>query len=197
MPLRFGGGLEATSVVSDKSPNRFETDPQQAADAGLKALGLAFMVAKLFPGSLPEKIAMFNRLPAGKAIAIYFAAVEIALPFTDNVISAGGSALQQLMTKVGDGQGSRITALAGPGAAAEASGVLHGMMQSLEAVTSKVVTFVGPMAERAKANLPGALNATDKVAGMVATGADILPVWALLGSRLVAEASAYRAIRGV
>ncbi|MDP2341396.1 MAG: hypothetical protein Q8O67_10580 [Deltaproteobacteria bacterium] len=176
--------------------SRFESDPQQATDAALKALGISYVVSKLFTGTIPEKLAQFNRLPAGKHIMCYYGVAELALPFTDNVISGAGTVMQKLMDHAGKDSTTRIATLVGSAASSEAQGVFQALIGQFNSVASNVVQHVGPFADKVKSFLPGAMATTDKVAGMVATGVDMMPVWGLLGSRLAAEACAYRTIRG-
>ena len=177
------------------NPNRFESDPQQATDAALKGLGLAYAIAKLFPGTVAEKVAMFNRVPAGKHILTYYAVMELAVPFTDNALTGSGHLMQDLMTKYGKDGSSKMLALAGAAGAEQATGVLTQITAQLNELTGKVAEFVGPVTDKVKQHMPGALGGADKVAGMVATGADLMPIWGLLGSRLVAESCAYRFTR--
>ena len=186
--LFFGGG------VAHK--NGFESDPQQAADAALKALCLSYVVSKLFTGTIPEKLAQFNRLPAGKHIMCYYAVAELALPFTDNVVSGAGTVMQKLMDRAGKDSATRIAGLVGSQASSEAQGVFQALIGQFNTLAGTVVHHVQPFADKVKTFLPGAMAATDKVTGLVATGVDMMPVWGLLGSRLAAEACAYRTIRG-
>ncbi len=181
---------------SETHPNRFESDPQQAADAALKALGISYVISKLFAGSIPEKLAQFNRLPAGKHIMCYYGVAELALPFTDNVISGAGTVMEKLMDHVGKDSSARIAALAGAAGSAEAQTVFQSLIAQFNSVAANAVQHVGPFADKVKSIMPGAMSTTDKVAGLVATGVDMMPVWGFLGSRLAAEACAYRVIRG-
>ncbi|MDP2340847.1 MAG: hypothetical protein Q8O67_07815 [Deltaproteobacteria bacterium] len=180
---------------SKTNPNRFESDPQQATDAALKGLGLAYAIVKLFPGTVPEKIAQFNRVPAGKHILTYYAVMELAVPFTDNALNGSGNLMQDLMSKFGKDSGAKMAALAGAAGAEEATSVLTQITGQLNELTGKVAQFVGPVTDKVKAYMPGALGAADKVGGIVATGADLMPIWGLLGTRLVAEACALRFAR--
>ncbi len=182
---------------SKDKKNAFESDPQQAADAALKALGMGYMIHNLFPGTVQEKLSLFKELPAGQAMALYYAAIEVAVPFTDNVLTGGGNVLSQLMEKAGKDNTARITSLAGAEGASQAMQIFESLKGSLETIVSKVGQYTGPIAEKAKQHMPGVLDTTDKVAGAVATGADVMPVWRLLGARLAAEACAVRAARGL
>jgi hypothetical protein len=174
----------------------FDNDPQQATDAALKGLGLCFAIAKIFPGTLQEKIAMFNRIPAGKQILAYYAVMEVAVPLTDNVLSGGGDIMQQLMDKFGKDSTSKMTTLAGAAGASEAMAVFQALSEQLNGLTKNVAQFVGPVTDKVKQYAPSALGKADKVAGAVAMAADVMPIWGLLGSHLVAEACAYRSMNG-
>lgn len=181
---------------SSEKKKAFESDPQQAADAALKALGMAYMIHKLFPGTVAEKVEAFRTLPAGQSMALYYAAVEVAIPFTDNILTGSGNVIDDLLAKAGNDTAGRLASLAGADGAQAASTILQQLKGNLDVLIKKVATYAGPIAEKAKASMPGVMDTTDKVAGAVATGADLMPVWRLLGSRLAAEAVAMRASKG-
>ena len=60
----FGGGGGAKKRT-------FESDPQQALDAGVKALAIAYVVYKLIPGGVSEKVSQFKELDAGNLLILY------------------------------------------------------------------------------------------------------------------------------
>jgi hypothetical protein len=184
----FGGGSRMDAL---------ETDPQQGTDAGLKLLGLAYMIHKLFPGSIPEKVQSFQTTPAGQTLAIYYGAVEVALPFSDNLVQGGGDFLQRLMTRYGGDASSKLGAALGAGAVQEAQGMMGALMSPIQGVLNQVAPHAQTIANSAKQYIPGFMNTADKVAGMVATGADALPVYRYLGARLAAETCVLLASRGL
>ena len=184
----FGGGTKADAL---------ETDPQQGTDAGLKLLGLAYMIHKAFPGSLAEKVQLFQTAPAGQALSIYYGSIEVALPFADNLVQGGGDFLQRLMGKYGGDATSKLSAALGAGAAQEAQGMMGTLMGPIQGVVTQVAPYAKTIADSAKQYVPGFMTAADKVAGVVATGADALPVYKYLGARLAAEACVLLASRGL
>ncbi|MCS6898426.1 MAG: hypothetical protein RMJ98_01440 [Myxococcales bacterium] len=174
-----------------------ETDPQQGTDAGLKLLGLAYMIHKAFPGALQDKVQLFQITPAGQALAIYYGAVEIALPFSDNLVQSGGDFLQRLMSRYGNDASSKLGGALGGAAVQEAQGMLSALMGPIQGVLNQVAPHAQTIANTAKQYIPGFMNAADKVAGAVATGADALPVYRYLGTRLAAESCVLLASRGL
>jgi hypothetical protein len=180
----------------ESKQDALETDPQQAIDAGLKLLGLAFMIHKLYPGSVREKVEAFHTTPAGQSLSLYYGAVEIGLPFADNVLSGGGGFVQRLMDRYGGDASAKLGSALGGDAARAAQGTLSELMGPIEGAASKVAPYARSVAEAARSHLPGFMGAADKVAGLVATGADALPVYRYLGARLAAESCVLIASRG-
>ncbi|MBX2799392.1 MAG: hypothetical protein KTR31_17080 [Myxococcales bacterium] len=181
--LFSGGGTEA-----------LETDNQQRNDAVLKALGLAYMVYKAYPGTMAERADAFRTSPTGQAMSVYYGAIEVALPFADNVAMTGSGALSQLLQAEGGAQAQRLNEMAKGqdiGSAAQMLGQLTGQLQR---VADHANNYVKPVAEQITPYVPGAMNAADKAAGVLANAADVMPVYRLLGSRLAAESAARRAV---
>jgi len=189
----YSGLRTALGLFQKEGASAFETDIQQGIDSALKLLGISYVVAKLFPQG--NKIASYHACPAGQALTFYWAAVEVALPFADNVIEGTGGFAQKLVEKYGAGAREKL------GSAAEAT-VAHAApaVQELLGPVDNIVAQVGPhakrIAEQIQTHLPGISNAADKVAGAVATAADALPVYRYLGARLCAESVVLRASRG-
>ncbi len=192
----FSGLKSAFGLFTGKRMDALETDPQQAVDAALKLLGISYMVFKLFPGSIVERVQSFYALPAGQHLTAYYAAVEVALPFADNGMLAGGNFLSSIMQRHGGDALSKFQSIAGQDAVQGSQGVLASMMGYMESAVQRVAPFARQIADTATQYMPGALNVADKVAGVVATGADAMPVYRYLGARLAAEACAQVALRG-
>jgi hypothetical protein len=171
-----------------------ETDTQQAVDAVLKGLAMAFVVQNLFPGSISEKIAAFRNNTAGQAWIFYYAAIEVGLPFTDNALQGGGALLQGLWEKYGPDQTAKIAAVASEEEAAAAVGTLQQLMAPIGQMASMAAQNIGPIASAVTGYLGTAVEVGDKVAGMAATGADLLHVYRFLGARLVGEACLRQAL---
>ena len=189
---------ELSGSVADrpKRPQQKTGDPQQAVDAGLKALGLAYMIQKLFAGSITEKVNAFRELPAGQEIGLYYATAEIALPFADNLVEGGASVVERLVGKhKGDIQ-AKFAQFAGQEQVANAMGMLENLIKPLDEYVNKAKQYAGPVTDKIKHYLPSAMNVADSATGMAAAGVDLMPVWSFLGGRLAAEACLLRARNG-
>jgi hypothetical protein len=172
-----------------------ETDDQQRNDAVLKALGLAYMAYHAFPGSIPEKVAALRRSPAGQALFAYYATIEIALPFADNAAVAGANGLANLYhSDTVRTQVQRLTGLVPAESLESARAMLGELTAPLQEYATTAAQYTKPVAESAQKYLPTALAAADKVAGVVANAADVMPVYRYLGARLAAEGAVFRAL---
>jgi len=178
---------------SKKTRRTFESDPQQAADAALKLLGLSYMAYLLFPGDVKDKVSAFGELPAGREALLYTAVIEVALPFADNLVEGAVGFVPRLMGAAGSAT-SRMAQFAGSGAVEQARSTLDTFTGPIESVLGQVSGQVEPITDRLKGVMPKALSLTDSATGAVATGADALPVWSFLGARLTAEACVKRAL---
>lgn len=191
----YAGVKNLLNLFGSSAPaaRTFESDPQQATDAGLKALGLAYMIYRLFPGSVQEKITAFKDLPAGQEAALYYATAEIALPFADNVVEQGSSVVQKLVNKHGGDIQSKFSQFAGADQVQGAMGMLENLTRPLDEYVNRAKQYANPIADKIKQYLPSAMNLADSATGVVASGVDLLPVWSFLGGRLAAEACILRA----
>lgn len=176
---------------ADKSA-ALETDTQQRNDAVLKAFVLSYLAWKAFPGTIPQRATRFAQSPGGRALLTWYAAVDVALPFADNALLAGGNLFQNLMQKYGAEQLSRFTGLLGGKGADGVQGALASLSGPIESTINQVRPYADKIATTAKEHLPGAMNAGDKLAGVLATAADVMPVYRYLGARLAAEAAVAR-----
>lgn len=167
----------------------FESDKPQALDAGVKALAVAYAAGRLFPGGPADKVRALWSLPAGREALAYFAAAEVALPFTDNLIESGAGALRGLMEQAGGGAAGRLAPILGAGGVAEAQAVVGPLVETQASMLTTIKERLPQLTESLRAAAPRALSAADSVTGVLATAVDALPVWSLLGARLVAEAS--------
>lgn len=178
-----------------------ETDGQQRNDAILKAVGMAYMVYNAFPGSLQERAEAFRDSPTGQAMMIYYASIEVALPFADNAAMAGSGAISQLLTTQGAAQAENLKAA---GRDVEGSvQMLVQMANQIQRVADHARNYVQPVAAQVAQyvpegmNLGGGMDVADKAAGALANAADVMDVYRLLGGHLAAESAAYRAIKGI
>ncbi len=193
----YSGLRSAVALLRGGRSDAFETDPQQAVDATLKLLAISYLIYRLFPGSVADRVKGFYAIPAGQSLAAYYAAVEVALPFADNALAAGGSFLHKMLVKYGGTAGSTLASKVGKDAVEGSQGVLNTILAPMEGMVQRVLPMARQVAETASNYLPTALNVADKVAGVVATGADALPVYRYLGARLTAEACASFGLRGI
>lgn len=183
----FFGKAEARAEALD-------TDVQQRNDAVLKAFALAYLAWKASDGPITQRVATFTQLPAGRALLAWYAAAEIALPFADNAVTGGGNFVGDLFNRFGPAQFAKLSSLAG-------GRDLGGVQEALSALTGPIrgavdsaLPYAGKVADAAGKYVPGALSVGDKVAGLVASGADVMPVYRYLGGRLAAEAGVRRAL---
>ncbi|MDP2315233.1 MAG: hypothetical protein Q8P41_20210 [Pseudomonadota bacterium] len=185
----FFGKKEARKELLD-------TDDQQRNDAVLKAFALAYLAWKSSDGPIPARAAAFARMPAGRALLAWYAAVEIALPFADNAVSGGAHVVDDLFERYGAAQFARLSSLAGGKDLGGVQGALAALMGPIRAAVDAASPHVEKVAKAAGSYAPGALDVGDKLAGFVATGADVMPVYRYLGARLGAEAAVLRSRAG-
>ncbi len=194
----FSGAASAWKMYQAKDTTEridaLETDTQQAVDAVIKAMAIAYVIHKLYDGDISDKIAQFRKSEAGQAMMFYYAAIEVGLPFTDNALSGGAGFLKSLFDKYGPEQQTKLAAVAGEEEAAAAMGVLQQLTGPLASMVEMAGQYLTPIANAVTEYLPKAMSVGDKAAGVAATGADLLPVYRYLGGRLVAEECLKRAL---
>jgi hypothetical protein len=192
------GLMSAFNLIRGKGAEALENDSQQRNDAILKAIGLAYMVFKAYPGSLAERAAAFRDSPSGKSLALYYGAVELALPFADNAASMGAGGFDNLIRSGSAAQARRLAEMAQGRDIGQASEMLTQVTSQLSSVASHAAGYIQPMTQAIGPYLPGGAalgTAADKAAGALASAADVLPVYRLLSARLAAEAAARRALK--
>jgi len=183
--------------IKKQQKRTFEADQQQAIDASVKALGLAYMIHRLFPDyGVTDKIKAFMELKAGREILLFYASAEVALPFTDNLLEGGGELVKKIMTANHDEVEKRFKGFAGGTPLNDAAALLSTLSGQLAAMLEQVKVYADPLTERVKEFIPSVMNAADSISGGAATAIDVMPAWRFLGARLAAEACAYRAERG-
>lgn len=193
----YSGLKSAFSMIFGNRANALETDSQQGVDAGLKLIGLSYIVFQLFPGGLSEKAQLFYTAPAGQAIATFFASVEVALPFADNAMTAGGGMVGDLWNRYGSNSAAKLAALAGGSQVQQAEGMVATLLGPIDTAVKGVAPYAKSMADSIRPHVPGALGFVDAAAGMVGTAADALPIYRYLGARLAAESCVLLASRGL
>lgn len=191
----YSGAKAAFNLFFGDRSQALETDTQQGVDAVLKLLAIGYIIARLYPGTIAERVQMFYTTPAGKHLIVYYALIEVALPFLDNALTTSGNFVGSLMSKYGGEAMSKLSAAVGGQGAAEAQGVIQSMMSWIEGALTSVLPYARTAAEQARQYIPGALSVMDKAASVVAAGADALPVYRYLGARLAAESAVLLASR--
>lgn len=191
------GLSSAWKMLRGQGSAALENDDQQRNDAVLKALGLAYMAYKAYPGTLTEKARGFGESSAGRALAIYYGAVEVALPFADNAAMMGSGGLEKLIQSQAPAQ---VTRLAQMGQGHELGNIREMLGQvtgQLQAAAGHASGYIQPMTAAIAPYIPGGAsmgNAADKAAGAIASAADVLPIYRLLAGRLAIESAARRAL---
>lgn len=187
-------GLQSVWGLFRGTAGAADTDVQQRNDAALKAIGLAYIAYNAFPGSVAERAQRFIASENGKALLTYYASVEIALPFADNAVAAGGKFFSGLLAKDGAGQLSRLASMA-PGRSLEgAQAMLAQLTGHIDGVVSHAVKYTKPVTQSLAAYVPAVGSAVDVGAGVVANAADVMPVYTYLTARLAAESAVARAL---
>ena len=194
----FSGVRSAVALYQAESGaqrlDALETDTQQAIDAVVKCLVIGFLVHRLFEGSVAEKVGEFRQTETGQALLFYLAAVEVGLPFADDAAKGGGALLTELLDRFGEDQVTKLAAVASPEEASGALATVRAMVEPLQALVATAAAHLSSIADASRGVLGSAIEVGDKVAGVAATGADLLPVYRFLGTRLVAEVALRRAI---
>ncbi len=173
-----------------------ETDPQQAADAALKAAGLSYAAYKLFDGPLDDRARALLGTEAGRAILTWYVASDVVLPFADNFVTGGTELVTELIDKQAAAHVTRLAAIAGP-EVEQAAGMLERLGGTFKTFAGQAATFAAPLSAYARESLPGVLGTADKVTGVAATGVDALAAYRCLGVSLVAEVLLARALADV
>lgn len=193
----FSGLRGAVKAVRGEGATAaLETDPQQAADAALKALGIAYAIHKLYPGSPTEKVARLTASEPGRVLLAWFVAVDVVLPFADNLASGGTDLFDELIQRYTSENAARLQVVAGP-EAQEAVGMLGHLSGTLKAGLGQAAAFAQPMSAWAQRSLPGVLGAADGFSSVVATSLDALSSYRLLGAQLVLDALMVEAVAQV
>ncbi len=188
------GLASAWKLFQGQGSDALETDTQQRNDAVLKALGMAYMVYNAYPGSLSERANAFRTSPTGQALMVYYASIEVALPFADNAAMATSGALANLLSSQGGEQAQRLQQLAQGHNLAGAMEMLNSLTGQIQRVADHARNYITPISNQVAPYVPGAMDAADKAAGALANAADVMPVYRLLGGRLAAETAARAAL---
>ncbi|MDP2306726.1 MAG: hypothetical protein Q8P18_11945 [Pseudomonadota bacterium] len=192
----FSGLRGVVQVARGEGASALEMDPQQAADAGLKAAGLSYVTWKLFDGSPDERVRALLGTESGRALLTWYVATDVVLPFADNLVAGGTGLITDLIDTQAAANVARLAVIAGP-EVLETAGMLDRLGGTLKSYAGQAATFAAPLSAYAKDSLPGILGTADKITGVAATGVDALSAYRALGASLVAEVCLARALAEV
>lgn len=188
----FTGIKNSYDIITKKQKGRtFEADPQQALDAGIKAIALGYIISLISEGN---SLNAFLEIKAGLELLYYFIAIELALPFTDNLIESGGKFLYKILQEKEKEISSRFIDFTDENSYQKAKSVLESISGKLDQASLVVSQNIKKIEENFRNALPSILNLADSTTGGIATALDIMPMWKLLGARLAAETCVYRVI---
>ncbi len=175
-------GLRAGYKAVKGQDGALELDPQQAADAGLKAVGIAYIAWKLYDGDVKRLTAS----DAGRALIAWYVAADVVLPFADNLAGGGLDAVTRAIEQQAAANAERLAVVAGADATATL-GMFKQLQDTLFSGVGQAAAFAQPMSAWLAEKTPGILGTADKITGVAATGADALSAYRYLGTALVAE----------
>ena len=187
----------AVALFQTREPQLTHVEQQQV-DAAMKALGIALMVDRLLPGDFDESFAALGQIPAGRALLGYFGAMDVALPFVDDVKAGDGRFVEALVDQRIDQVAAKLGRVARVEDVDRAREVLSRLVKLMDQVAMAALPQVDLLSERVMGWLPNALAPHEEcLTGLTAAGVDTLPIYRYLGVRLATEAVLYRARQAV
>lgn len=186
-------GLSSAFKLFTGRKGAMELDEEQRNDAVAKAIAIAYMAWKAYPGSPVEKAKHMAAHDAGRALLQYWVAVEVCLPFADNVAEGGAKFVTDMLHGGTTRQLQRLTSLAGGRSLGGAADVLQGLTNTIQKTVEQTARHTKPISEAVGKYAGGVLSAVDATTGLAATAADVLPSYRYLGGRLAAEGAVIRA----
>lgn len=175
-------GVRAGYKAVKGQDGALEMDPQQSADAGLKAVGIAYVAWKLYN----RDVSRITTTDAGRALLAWYVAADVVLPFADNLASGGIDAVTGVIAQQAAANAARLSVVAGADTA-ETLGMFLQLQAAIKSGVGQAAAFAQPMSAWLAEKTPGILGTADKVTGIAATGADALSAYRYLGAALVAE----------
>jgi hypothetical protein len=177
-------GVKSIYTAAQRKEGALETDPQQLADAALKALGVAWIAWRLYPGEAGDRAKAFWTSPTGQALIAWYVTMDVALPFTDNVLDKGSAFFVDEIQSRAELDVGRLAAV---GANTEAIGFLQGMAQRMGELTTVAAKNIEPVTRMVRERMPKVAAGADAVASVAATAVDTLSVYRYLSARMVLE----------
>lgn len=164
------------------------TEPGQRGDAAIKAHALAYLFAQLLPGdSHRSRVAAMEEVPAARQLVQYFAAVDVAVPFADQVRNADGTFVAALLGAESTELLDRLMEFLGRDGLDVAKDMLQVLLPHLDEAVMQVLQHTPSLATQVRGILPGSFGGTGMAS--VAADADGLPAYRWLAARLALESS--------
>lgn len=177
----------AMSRGTDEKPGGLVAlEERQRRDAADKVFGVAYAVALLFEGTAAERVEGLRGLPAGRALLAWVGAVELFLPFADDVVAGRLSAVLEAERA---GARERLTKALGADATTHADGVWPALVAAAVPLAEGATRLPFDLGKLVLQYVPVVFGAVDAAGALAAGTLDALPVYHVLGARLVAEAA--------
>ncbi len=169
-----GGAVELSAMAA-----------RQRADAADKILGVALAFDALFPGAPEASVAAVAALPAGRSLLTWVAVAELFFPFVDEV---SGGKLAEILEAERPAALVRVERALGAEEAARAAAGWAALVGALVPIAESAATLPFDAGALIGRYVPGASGAAEVVGAVAAGTFDTLPVYRILGARLVGEA---------
>jgi hypothetical protein len=166
----------------------------QAADAVLKALGLAWFAHATGTGDPTARVEAFRALPAGRSLLALWATVDVALPL-------GGTDVARMVSQHRDTETIRWVAIGGERAVDGIVPIWEALVPTLQKVVDTAAKRTESLAAVLAPFVPGLIptdgGATPAGASeQIALQSDRMPIYKWLAARLAAEHAVSRATAG-
>ncbi len=163
-------------------------DQCQGEDAVAKLLAISWAIGTLFPGSPEEQVQHFLDLQGGQALLAWFVTVELALPLVDEVGMQGPDWLDELIERLREPESAKLSEVVGMDEVDRAWQVETLLRPHLHEVVAAREERLQTLVTQLQKRLPVLVEIGSELGGAFGGGIDALPVYHLLGARLVAEA---------
>ena len=181
-PARFA--LSLYDGHADWASGLADLEREQGEDATTRLLGLAAIAHLLFGGSPESAAAAFHDHPVGGALLRWWAAVEVALAFSQDGELPVDHVPSELVFSAADHADTQLSALADRATLEAATTILRGWMRGVEDSARGDAGIAGEIAAGVRAALPALAEASrDALQEEAAT----FGVYAPMLARLIAE----------
>ena len=157
---------------------------RQRADAADKLLGVGHALALCLPGPPPERIVALRSTPAGRALLAWLGAVELFLPFAHEMVTGDLAASLEAERAAALG---RLSTASGVDAAEAADDQWDSLLAASLDIARACAHLPFDAGKLIATALPAVFGTVDAAAAVAAGAVDALPVYHLIGSRLLAD----------